>query len=781
MKVLFAVNNENISENIIKKYQQDYKQIISSKNVYYFNAIVKELQKDKTYDRIVISEDLEPFSNNNYDTIDKFIFEKMDSISDEATNMSGADIPIVVIATDRRSSSDELVVKLFGIGIYDVLLGQDRSITKVCELLNKPRTKKEAKQYYKLDVDSAGYESESTSSVSEVEIQNILNFYKKLGKNEEKYVESFNHIATQYTDSQLRLIAKFLPLNVKAVLESSSIKYQEVVSLGANTSAKEAKYIQQKSKNQHEKRKETNQFDILEKNIKQNIITEPVVVPKELQTNNVEKVSIEDMLKENKNKNEKNIEIEEIEKVSDVQEETKKRGRGRPKKVEISEDTEKNVDQLLETPKKRGRGRPRKVQPVEDNIEKLNEIKEEKKDNKEEFGNNSMMNLFELADEEEPNTNVNVESSFSDIMLPGLDDIDVNVPTKEIKEEKTEDILNQDIINDENEIKNNLQHQNVNQIQGLQNYNNVKTETINNQKYELSDIDLSSLLTSEKKIAAFVGTTKNGTSFTINNVAEVLSQRGIKTALVDLTRNKNDYFIYTENEEELRKIAYESVGNLRNGIDKGIKVNKNLTVFTSLPEDNDEYNDYGSILETLLNNYSLILLDCDFETNYGYFKEAQEIYLVQSLDILTIQPLTAFLRNLKAKNVLNPEKVRVVLNKVVKVRSLDEKTIIGGMAFYNDPAMSFMSELFNKDTVPYCSIPFEEQAYAKYLEGLVNCKICLKGNSKRFIETINRLADMVYPINKKVKNTNNTYNSYQNTNTFSNSMNDTLNKMKRNY
>ena len=78
MKVLFAVNNENISESILKKYQKDYKEVISYKNVYYFNAILKELQKDKTYDRIVISEDLEPFANNNYDIIDKFLFEKLD-------------------------------------------------------------------------------------------------------------------------------------------------------------------------------------------------------------------------------------------------------------------------------------------------------------------------------------------------------------------------------------------------------------------------------------------------------------------------------------------------------------------------------------------------------------------------------------------------------------------------------------------------------------------------------------------------------------------------------
>ena len=52
MRVLFAVNNEKISEAITKKYQSMYKEIISGKNVYFFNAIIKELQKDKSYDRI---------------------------------------------------------------------------------------------------------------------------------------------------------------------------------------------------------------------------------------------------------------------------------------------------------------------------------------------------------------------------------------------------------------------------------------------------------------------------------------------------------------------------------------------------------------------------------------------------------------------------------------------------------------------------------------------------------------------------------------------------------
>ena len=115
--------------------------------------------------------------------------------------------------------------------------------------------------------------------------------------------------------------------------------------------------------------------------------------------------------------------------------------------------------------------------------------------------------------------------------------------------------------------------------------------------------------------------------------------------------------------------------------------------------------------------------------------------MVQSFDILTIQPLTAFLRELKAKNILKPEKIRIVINKETKVRSLSVKTIIGGMSFYNDPAMSFMTELFDREVAKYCVIPFEEQTYAKYLEGLVNCKISLNGYSKELLQALKTLGN----------------------------------------
>ena len=762
MKVLFAVNNENISESITKKYQQEYKEIISAKNVYYFNAIIKELQRDKTYDRIVISEDLQPFSNNNYDQIDKFIFEKMDNISDEATNQNGNDIPIILICTDRREKSDPLLVKLFGIGVYNALIGKDRSITAVCELINHPRTKKEAKVYYHVDSDDVDYKTENDGDVSEVEIQNILNHYKRLGRNEDKYVDSFDHIASQYTDSQLRLIAKFLPLNVKAVLEANSPKYQEVVSFGV--AENKPKYNNYDRKSQTEKYKkemkerDNSNLEIIKQNLNKNKITEPVIIPSSINTDKIKKVKPTEVPKV-----EKKIEEDETPNTADLDsifedivpqepeikleaEPVQPKRRGRPKKIQ----TEEPVVTVV----KRGRGRPKKQ--VEEPVQEVaqNEEIEAPELPMPEEEETSPLNLFELGEEDE--TPINTTSQENDMVLPGFDDDFLFEQENENKkEEKTVSSKVEDNVRMTEE--------------------NVETPVTTN---DYNNTNLASMLTKNQKIVAFVGTSKNGTSFLVNNIAELLSQKGINTAILDLTRNKNSYYIYTENDESLRNIAYSCIENLKVGNAQGIQIHKNLTVYTTLPGGEQNESDYTNILETLTKNYSLVILDCDFETNYNYFIQAQEIYLVQSLDILTIQPLTAFLRELKAKNILNPDKIRIVLNKMISLKSVTERAIIGGMAYYNDPAMSFMTELFNKDTVKYCTIPFEEQTYAKYLDGIINCKITLNGYSKNFMATLNTLADMVYPLIANNTTKNNSYNGYKPSNSFSPSMNNTLNKMK---
>ena len=150
------------------------------------------------------------------------------------------------------------------------------------------------------------------------------------------------------------------------------------------------------------------------------------------------------------------------------------------------------------------------------------------------------------------------------------------------------------------------------------------------------------------------------------------------------------------------------------------------------------------------------------------------------MDVLTIQPLTAFLRNLKSKDILKPERLRVVINKSERVRSLNIKTLIGGMSCYNSPNMTYMTELFNKDNIKYCEIPFEVQNYVKYLDSLVNCSISLNGYTKQFMMSLRELANMVYPlVNKQPYAPSAKGAKY--TDPFSNQTNDILNKMKGKY
>lgn len=772
MKVLFAVNNDDISEAIIKKYQKEYKEILSYKNVYYFNAILKELQKDKTYDRVVISEDLEPFANNNYDTIDKFLFEKLDNISDEAIDEEGNNTDIILICADRRSKSDEMLVKLFGLGIYNAIIGQDRSIDEVCKLINKPRTKRDAKQYYKIESDSVNYQPESENNVSEVEIQNILEHYRRLGKNEDKYVDSFNNIVSQYNDIQLKIIIRYLPLGVKAVLEERSPKYQQLMAFQPKTSRQNISVQQEQQKT-----KNAIQEKMINAESEKAKITKPIVIPQ-----SVNKTGVKKLIKEKPQQTLETIEkIEEIEESSEVIPEEiiekPKRGRGRPRKVVP-------VELQQEEKPKRGRGRPPK-----------NPVKQEEKS---EADKDDLIDLFGLGEDSKEDNQIidlseleTTENDEEPIDLFGLDEdskedeepIDLFGLNEENEEDEPIDLSslesnnNQTSNYDEDIDLFNLQQEEQETQQQNQYFKNEQKELIQTQ-YKPSNAEFNSLITKDKKVVAFVGTTKNGTSFTVNNVAEMLANTGISTAILDMSTNKNAYYVYTNYEEQLMKTAKDSIYKLRNGVAEGVKVNKNLSVFTSLPEEQNDYSDAETILSTLLKNFSAVLIDCDFDTPMEYFDRAQEIYLVQSMDVLTMQPLTAFLRNLQSKNILRQEKLKIVINKSVKIKSVSVKRLIEGIANYNDPSMTIMKNLFNPERIAYCELPFEIPNYIKYLDSMINCSVSLNGYTKPLMIALKQLAGMVYPlINRQTYSPRG--NQYKDN--FSSNVNSTLDKMKNKY
>lgn len=220
MKILFGINNDNTVKGIVDFYEKKYNEKVEYKNVYYFKQFVQELSKG-VYDRAVLLEELESFPTNNYAQIDDYLFKNIDSMTDIFDSKN-----LIYIASNRRRLGDDFLSRLFNLGIYSTLTGQDRTKGKVCDAIHKPYQKREVKKYYDNVSDDNVYKS---AEVSEIEIQKIISYYQNQNGSTDKYNEIFDRVASQYTDEQLKIIIKFLPADVKQHLSFNNKKYKELV------------------------------------------------------------------------------------------------------------------------------------------------------------------------------------------------------------------------------------------------------------------------------------------------------------------------------------------------------------------------------------------------------------------------------------------------------------------------------------------------------------------------------------------------------------------------
>ena len=621
MKVLFAVSNEKITEQVVAKYQVMFNELLSYKEVYYYNAIVKELEKNKDYNAIVIDESLESVSN---DKGDQYLLNNLDAITDIAVNNENTQIPIILICKADRQPAEEFLEKIYKIGIFNALILKDRKISKICEYINNPRNKKDAKKYYQINVDDTEVVADTEhDSIAKTELKNILNYYAKLGNDTSKYSETFERIAEQYTDVELVYIIARFPENVKNVLMSENQRFRNLMSIDPS----KLQQMEQAKKQQ----------EMVEK-------PKPVVHQEE-NTNTFTQEEAKDLNVSIEPKQEENIHI--VSNEYDIEE----------KEEQVHENKNVAITPNIE---------PQKVEV----------------NNSDDFNNTNPTN-----------TNVNYN---------------------------------------QNQNTNNMNYNYVEQTPNMNRNMDVQVQNVANQ-------------VNSKNVFSFVGTSKNGTSFLVNSLAILFSSIGINTAIVDLTKNKNDYYMCTNNEDRLREIATLSIIKLEKGIAEGVQINKNLSVYTGLPTNDTNKLNSRAVIDTLKKNHTLILLDCDFETNLEYYTYSNQIFTLQSLDVLTMQPLTIHLKKLKELGIISDSKISIILNKEVPVKGLTKKLMIGGLSMYNSPNMEERVQLFNKDNVKVYSVPFDIQAYQKYLENIVHCKFEITGYPKKFITELQLIAENIYP------------------------------------
>ncbi|MEG1705702.1 MAG: hypothetical protein RR290_03920 [Clostridia bacterium] len=267
----------------------------------------------------------------------------------------------------------------------------------------------------------------------------------------------------------------------------------------------------------------------------------------------------------------------------------------------------------------------------------------------------------------------------------------------------------------------------------------VVTEVVEKEVYQ----SVYEVPTDYKKVVCFIGAPKCGTTFCINAIATQLAKSKIKTAIVDMTRKRDSYTIYTYDNEGKRSIAAESLKYASNGFNEPLIYDK-LSIYTAMPgEDRKSYN-ASRIIETVMQNNNVVLIDADFTTPTDYFRLCQEVYVVQDMDILNINQITLFLRELKNRG-LPMSKIRVIINKHVKC-ALTAKDILDGIATYTSYDLKMYDELFTSGNIPYYILPFNQENYTKYIEMVYKYSNLFSSFTEDFKNNLNKLINSIYPI-----------------------------------
>lgn len=925
MKVLFALSTDKVSDLIVQRYQQKYGEMLDFKKVYFFDAILRELEKDTSYDSIIIDESLEgKFKDDD-------LVKRIATISTAAVKGDNTKIPLILILTPERVAGVPILYSLYNIGINNALLGTDRKFSKICELIVKPRTAKEAKDYYVIDAKDPDFEEQVVEIVPEAQVINIKRFYKNVEA--DKYSETFDKIANQYSDVELLYIIGKLPDEVKEVLKNTNNKYNEIIknSSSIQTQIKEATQKKLNTNNRTDKQENSedpfsNESMLRRQEYIQNInmnnnpqqfnqnvdnnsanntnnaskaenvianvlaeeepkVEEPVQGQTQLQEKNakvemekpeetkelkeqVQPTQVEEKKEETQDvqieqedmprqmdlgTNEVNTNNKEESKAKEAKEETNSRNNQNNENNNAntgiesahSNNHDNNSNNIKNNNNNNNESKPVQKpiridsinnERVSENIEDIGldetnikdvergiaKSKKEETNEKLEASNNVIVAEDNKPKQQEKEKNLDIEEikNIGDIIPKEVDkkieaNVGNNVSVNKNTDTNTNNINNtnkpignvvennnlnnneqsqhnnnhvnnissnnnliqnkpmQNMVNNQrnnmhvqqnnmNNMNNNVsrpmynQNMNVNtnmqNIHNMNNMNNMRNMQGNNNFVGRENFDPKIL---EKyvnnKSAIFIGTSKSGVTFMINSLAMIFASIGINTAILDMTRNKNNYYMTTDNNEELRNIAAESINKLKHGIAEGIQLNRNLTMYTGTPFDNSCYGDEGKVLTTLYNNHTVVLIDADYSTPKEYFAYANNIYAIQTLDVLTMQPLTHFMKELKKANILSDEKIKVIINKELPVKGLNKKLMIGGLSTYNSPTMSSMEQLFNRNTVSVFSVPFDIGVYQRYLTNIVECKLDITGYPKPFIEQLKLIANDIYTLESKSK------------------------------
>ena len=243
-----------------------------------------------------------------------------------------------------------------------------------------------------------------------------------------------------------------------------------------------------------------------------------------------------------------------------------------------------------------------------------------------------------------------------------------------------------------------------------------------------------------RRVVAFVGAPNVGTTSLSLMVADRVSSRGVKVALLDLTENRDLYEMFIFEKAYYRDDLKNPLEGLNDGKIEPVRIKKDLDLFTA-SYSKDIYYDLDTMFEALKLEYNIIICDMDLKTNLEAVRFASQIYVVQDMDWTNYKYVTSFQKNLDSG--LNLRKVRYIINKYDK--SMTQDIITDCMI--TDVDLDTMDKYNIMEEKPKTFIIGGDKNWRKaFNRNVLDFKV-LRGKTKRQIK---KLAYEVYPVKRRI-------------------------------
>jgi hypothetical protein len=210
-----------------------------------------------------------------------------------------------------------------------------------------------------------------------------------------------------------------------------------------------------------------------------------------------------------------------------------------------------------------------------------------------------------------------------------------------------------------------------------------------------------------KKKAGFVGHKAAGSTTIINLIADYLSSKKVKVAIVDMTESRDLYDIYPfhawednkdESKEKTEVDGSQSLNLLVGGTIKPYKISKHIDLFTAPYEKVIEDGNPYYYLQLLEHDYDVILIDMDYKTPISVYQALNSVYMLQTLDLPKLKHNTG--HELRLKEEINMKKIKYVVNQAIPC-GMKAKDMLNCLKYYTNLDNSQQTQLIDGEVKGY--------------------------------------------------------------------------------